>query len=150
MEPDRSLDAAPDLYREIMLTRARRPVLRGRIIGASAHGKGANLACPDTMEVWAVVREGALVEARFRGRGCHLSQASADLALEEAVGQTVADVLTWGEDVMLLLLGFRVPPSRLPCALLGLRTLQSGLRRPAPTRARPARPPARDAEATDA
>lgn len=66
------------------------------------------------------------MDAKFSGRGCAISLASADLLLESIQGKTLADVKQLGKEDVLELLGIELGPVRLKCALLSLKVLKAG------------------------
>ncbi len=65
-------------------------------------------------------------DARFSGRGCAISQASADLLLESIQEKTLDEVKQLGKEDVLELLGIELGPVRLKCALLSLKVLKAG------------------------
>jgi nitrogen fixation NifU-like protein len=65
-------------------------------------------------------------DARFSGRGCAISLASADLLLESIQGKTLDEVKQLGKEHVLELLGIELGPVRLKCALLSLKVLKAG------------------------
>jgi nitrogen fixation NifU-like protein len=66
-------------------------------------------------------------EARFDGHGCAISQASADLLMEEVQGKSLEEVKTLTKDDLLEMLGLDLGPVRLKCALLSLKVLKAGV-----------------------
>jgi nitrogen fixation NifU-like protein len=67
-----------------------------------------------------------VVDAKFSGRGCAISQASADLLLEHIQGKSLEDVKALSKQDVLDLLGIELGPVRLKCALLPLKVLKAG------------------------
>jgi nitrogen fixation NifU-like protein len=65
-------------------------------------------------------------DARFSGRGCAISLASADLLLEYVQGKSIVEVKALSKDDVLDLLGIELGPVRLKCALLSLKVLKAG------------------------
>ena len=80
------------LYQELILDHYRRPRNRGELPGADAAAALRNPLCGDEMAV-ALALDGEIVrEARFAGRGCSLSQASASMMTELVRGRTRREV----------------------------------------------------------
>jgi len=72
------------LYQEIILDHYKRP-----------HGRGlrVNPTCGDEVTVRVAVVDGAIADLSYEGMGCSISQASASVLHELAMGATVADAL---------------------------------------------------------
>jgi nitrogen fixation NifU-like protein len=66
-------------------------------------------------------------EAAFDGHGCAISQASADLLLENVVGKSLEQVKQMTKDDLLDLLGIELGAVRMKCALLSLKVLKAGV-----------------------
>jgi nitrogen fixation protein NifU and related proteins len=62
---------------------------------------------------------------RFSGKGCAISQASASMLTEMVKGMKLSDVAKLSKDAVLENVGIGISPTRLKCALLGLRVLKS-------------------------
>jgi len=66
-------------------------------------------------------------DARFSGRGCVISMASASMLNEEILGKTVEELKALQDEDVFGMLGITLGPVRAKCGLLPLRVLQSGL-----------------------
>ncbi|MEW5828183.1 MAG: iron-sulfur cluster assembly scaffold protein, partial [Chloroflexota bacterium] len=87
-----------------------------------------NPLCGDHIEITLRVNgDGKVDEAAFDGRGCAISQASADLLVESIIGKPLEDVKKLTKDDVLELLGIELGPVRLKCALLSLKVLKAGV-----------------------
>ncbi|MBE7212498.1 MAG: iron-sulfur cluster assembly scaffold protein [Gluconacetobacter diazotrophicus] len=78
---------AADLYRDVVLERARRPLRDGVLDPADGVAEGSNPLCGDRTRV--TLRcdaAGRLAEIRHDTRGCAICAASADLMAERAAG----------------------------------------------------------------
>lgn len=116
------------LYTEIIQDAYRNPAHRGELASSSHAFEDENPLCGDTLAVQLVVEDGTVREARFTGRGCAISQASAELLLEEIEGRPVAEVGAIGREDVLDLLGIpSISPARLKCALLALKVVKGAL-----------------------
>ena len=72
-----------------------------------------------------LVDDGVVRDVRFSGKGCAISQASASMLTEEVKGMRVEDVARLSKDVVLENVGIGISPTRMKCAMLGLRVLKS-------------------------
>ncbi len=125
--PD-ALEAEQEMYKENILDRYREPRHFGRPDKFTLSHRELNVSCGDTCEVF--VRFGAdgrAEEAKFDGKGCAISMAANDLLMEEIVGKKAEEIMRLEQNDILKLLGIPVGPSRMKCALLGLKTLKHGL-----------------------
>jgi len=84
--------------------------------------------CGDHIEITIRVNgENKVTEAAFEGKGCAISQASADLLVESIHGKTLDEVKSLNKEDVLDLLGIELGPVRLKCALLSLKVLKAGV-----------------------
>lgn len=88
-----------------------------------------NPSCGDQICIEGRVENGVLVDLGFSGRGCIISQATASLLLDEIIGKTCTEIMTWSKDEVLSLVGLQLGPNRLRCALLSLHVIQKGLKK---------------------
>ena len=131
-----------DLYREVILDHYRHPRNKGTLAPADVVREGANPLCGDEIRLSLVVRDGVVLDVRFEGKGCSISQASASMMTERIKGQPVAEArrriasfkaLMRGEapsdDLgdLEALQGVRKFPVRVKCATLGWVTLEEAL-----------------------
>ncbi|MBN2501474.1 MAG: SUF system NifU family Fe-S cluster assembly protein [Anaerolineales bacterium] len=116
-----------DLYREVIIDRYKNPQFRGELDPYDIMYEDDNPLCGDHIRIELRVDENNIVtEAAFSGRGCSISQAAADLLLEEAVGKSLDEIKQLDKDDVLELLGIELGPVRLKCALLSLKVLKAG------------------------
>lgn len=116
------------MYTEIIQDAYRHPAHRGELAGASHAFEDENPLCGDVLSMQIRVKDGRVAEARFEGRGCAISQASAELLLGEIEGQEIAAVEQLDKDDVFELLGIpSLSPARVKCALLSLKVLKGAL-----------------------
>jgi nitrogen fixation NifU-like protein len=117
-----------DLYREIIIERYKNPIYRGELDPHDITFEDENPLCGDHIRIDLRVDENdRVVEAAFSGRGCAISQASADLLLESVIGKSLDEVKQINKDDVLDLLGLELGPVRIKCALLSLKVLKAGV-----------------------
>ena len=117
-----------DLYREIIIDRYKNPQYRGHLEPNQIQFEDDNPLCGDHIEVTLRVDEsGKVVDGRFDGKGCAISQASADLLVESVIGKPLEELKQLTKQDVLDLLGIDLGPVRLKCALLSLKVLKAGV-----------------------
>lgn len=116
------------LYTEIIQDAYRNPRHRGRLTRASHSFEDENPLCGDTLRVELQIENGRVVEGRFDGRGCAISQASAELLLDRIQGKSVDTIAHLDREDVLDELGIpSISPARLKCALLSLKVLKAAV-----------------------
>ena len=117
-----------DLYREIIIDHYKNPQYRGHLDPNDIHFEDDNPLCGDHIEITLRVDPSSKVtDGRYDGKGCAISQASADLLIESIIGKTLDEVKLLGKQDILNLLGIELGPVRLKCALLSLKVLKAGV-----------------------
>jgi nitrogen fixation NifU-like protein len=113
------------LYTEIIQDAYKHPAHRGELPGYTHAYEDENPLCGDTLRIEMTVEDGQIADARFKGRGCAISQASAELMLDRMIGQPVAAVSELNREDVLEELGIpSISPARLKCALLSIEVLK--------------------------
>jgi nitrogen fixation NifU-like protein len=117
-----------DLYRQLIIDRYKNPLYRGSLDPHDIAFEDDNPLCGDHIRVELRLDGDHVVkEAAFEGHGCAISQASADLLMENVIGKTLDEVKAISKDDLLALLGLDLGPVRLKCALLSLKVLKAGV-----------------------
>jgi nitrogen fixation NifU-like protein len=117
-----------DLYRELIIDHYKNPQYRGHLEPNDIHFEDDNPLCGDHIEIsLRVDGSGKVTDGRFDGKGCAISQASADLLIESIIGKPVEEVKKLSKQDVLDLLGIELGPVRLKCALLSLKVLKAGV-----------------------
>ena len=81
-----------DLYREIILDHYRTPRNRGELDPPAVSAEGHNPLCGDEIRIYLEVRDGVVVDVKFSGSGCSISQSSASMMTSAVKGKDVAHV----------------------------------------------------------
>jgi nitrogen fixation NifU-like protein len=117
-----------DLYRQLLIDRYKEPYYRGSLDPHDIAYEDDNPLCGDHIRIELRVNDEEVVtEAVFDGRGCSISQASADLLIESIIGKTLDEVKQVTKEDVLDMLGMELGPVRLKCALLSLKVLKAGV-----------------------
>lgn len=117
-----------DLYRDNIIDHYKNPRYRGHLDPNDIHFEDDNPLCGDHIEITLQVDEaGKVKDGRFDGKGCAISQASADLLIESIIGKPIEEVKQLSKQNILDMLGIELGPVRLKCALLSLKVLKAGV-----------------------
>lgn len=139
---DASLTA---LYQDIILDHYRRPRNKGALEHATVTIPMRNPLCGDEITLELETSGDEIIDVRFTGHGCSISQASTSMMTEMIKGKRAADVAQLGErframvmgdaeaasdaslDKARALAGVARFPARVKCALLAWNALERGL-----------------------
>lgn len=129
-----------ELYREVIMDHYRRPRNKGDLENPTVSIDLTNPLCGDEITLQLAVEEGVVQEARFNGRGCSISQASASMMTQQVRGKTLAEALSMAEQFKKMmhgdedagkalgdlqaLQGVAKFPARVRCALLAWEALE--------------------------
>jgi len=132
-----------ELYREVILDHYRRPRNKGTLEAPSVSVDLNNPTCGDEITLQLAVEDGRVQKARFSGRGCSISQASASMMTQQVQGKTVDEAREMidrfkqmmrgdeaaGESLgdLVALHGVAKFPVRVKCALLAWEALERSL-----------------------
>lgn len=117
-----------DLYREVIIEHYKNPSYRGKLDPHDISFADNNPLCGDHIQIdLRVNADGVVTDAMFDGHGCAISQASADLLMEQIIGKSLDYVKKMNKQDILDLLGIDLGPVRLKCALLSLKVLKAGV-----------------------
>jgi len=115
-----------DFYRDYILDHYRNPRNFGHLEHVTAQAEDINPLCGDKIKVELDVgADGTVNDVRFSGQGCAISQASASMLTESIKGMKLEDIAKLSKDVVLENVGIGISPTRMKCAMLGLRVLKS-------------------------
>lgn len=117
-----------NFYQELLMDHYRNPRHQGIVEKADFRSEQRNSSCGDEVLFTGIVGDNTLVEARFTGKGCVISQATASLLSEYAHGKSLVTILALDKDDLTAMLGMQLGPVRLLCGLLPLMALQNGIR----------------------
>jgi len=114
-----------DFYRDYILDHYRNPRNFGHLERADASAEDLNPLCGDVIRMELQVEDGVVKDVRFSGKGCAISQASASMLTEELKGMPLEDVAKLSKEIVLENVGIGISPTRMKCAMLGLRVAKS-------------------------
>lgn len=114
-----------DFYRDYILDHYRNPRNFGHIENPDAQAEDLNPLCGDQIRIELKVDDGVISDLKFSGKGCAISQASTSMLTEAVKGMKLEEAAKLSKDVVLENVGIGISPTRLKCAMLGLRVLKS-------------------------
>lgn len=117
-----------DVYRELILDHYKHPHNFGHLTHVTGSNTQFNSACGDkiTMEVDVDSNE-VVIDVKFSGEGCAISQSSASMLTDVAKGKTKEEILKLTAADIFLLLNTELTASRVKCAVLPLEVLQKAV-----------------------
>ena len=120
-----------ELYREDILDHYEHPHHHGTLAHADISIGDNNPSCGDRISVDVKLTPDHLriADIAFSGDGCVISQAATSMLMDAVVGKSVDEVQQLDRHAVLDLLGVPLTPTRVKCAVLGLKVLQAGLYR---------------------
>lgn len=121
--------SASDIYKELILDYYRNPRNFGKLDKFDISSHDTNPLCGDEIDIQIKVGDGNKIEQiKFFGKGCAISQASASMLTELAKGKDLMWVKQLAKEDILKMLGNPdLGPSRIKCALLGMKVLKTGV-----------------------
>ena len=115
-----------DFYKEYILDHYRNPRNFGHLEHPTASAEDLNPLCGDKIHMdLSVGADGKIDDVKFDGKGCEISQASASMLTESLKGKTLEEVARLSHDVVLENVGIGISPTRMKCAMLGLKVAKS-------------------------
>ncbi|MGC9137825.1 MAG: Fe-S cluster assembly sulfur transfer protein SufU [Thermoplasmata archaeon] len=123
-ERDYELD---NIYMEFILENYRNPKNYGSMDNPTVERSGSNPLCGDEITIYLRIENNRIVDVRFTGRGCAISQASASILTEMIKGKDLDYVKGLKEEDLLSALGIELSTARLKCALLSYRVLKDSV-----------------------
>src|SRR3989344_7075117 len=116
-----------ELYKENILEHYRNPHNRGVPDVYNIRGVAANPTCGDDVEIYLTLDSaGKVAEANFLGEGCAISQAATSMLTDKLKGMAMGEVKLLSPGDVYTMLGVRISPARVNCALLSYEALNRG------------------------
>jgi molybdenum cofactor cytidylyltransferase len=111
------------LYGGLVLEHFRRPLNRGALPGATAHGEATNPLCGDRIRISVIVDGGRIAGIGFVGDACAICTASASLLTSRVRGMTAVAASAIAPEEVISALETELPDGRVRCATLPLDAL---------------------------
>ena len=116
-----------EMYTEIILNLYNNPKNKGSIKNPDFKFKDTNPSCGDIIEIQCKIKDKKIIEIKFNGSGCAISQASTELLAEYLKNKQMDKIKNIDKIKLLELLEINISPMRLKCALLPLKVFKYGL-----------------------
>ena len=134
------------LYKEVILDHNQNPRNFGVLEPCTLHEMGVNPLCGDEFELFMNIENNVIKQARFQGKGCSISRASASIMMDLIEGKTITEVsnlikkfkgmfledtvpnFTEDEEDLEALSSVQKVPVRVKCAVLSWNTLEKALK----------------------
>ena len=120
------IDDVLDEAYEYILHKYKNPEHKGKIEDADIVHEDGNPTCGDVVKLYIKTKDGKIVDAKFEGKGCTISQASADILIDLILGKKLDEVKGMTKEEFLNALGINLSPMRLKCALLSFKVFKMG------------------------
>ncbi len=122
------MDSIELMYQENILDHYKNPRNFGKMDNASVHHHEYNPLCGDEIDLFLIIDKNKnVVDVKFYGKGCAISQASASMLTEQIKGKSIEELKKMAKEDILDMLGIPISPVRLKCALLSLDTLKNSI-----------------------
>jgi nitrogen fixation NifU-like protein len=116
------------MYREQIIDLYENPLNFGALDSPDFSYEEDNPLCGDVIRISVQLDDNDhIVDVRWEGEGCAISQASASLLTEEIKGLSIDEVKDFSKEQLLDLLGIQLSMTRIKCALLSLKVLKAGV-----------------------
>ena len=139
------MEQLDELYREVILDHFKSSRHSGTLPDAQIKAAGSNPLCGDELAFDVKLDAGRIVQARFHGTGCAISQAAASMLAGQLEGKTLPEVtqlvdtmkgLMQGQEPdpsidlgdLEALAGVRKFPVRVKCAALSWNIVEQGMK----------------------
>ncbi len=118
-----------EIYQEFIIELYKNPLNFGKIEKADLAGAVYNSTCGDRVELYIRAKDGIVVDAKFTGKGCAISQASSSLFTGFLKGKRLDELgkVTKDDALALLKIDLSRNPTRMRCALLPLDALKKAI-----------------------
>lgn len=113
-------------YSEKVMDHFRNPRNVGDMPDADGIGHVGNAVCGDIMELYIKVRDGVIIDAKFKTFGCGAAIATSSMVTELVKGKTVDEALKISNRAVAEALG-GLPPVKMHCSLLAEQALKSAI-----------------------
>ncbi|PIU41432.1 MAG: Fe-S cluster assembly scaffold protein NifU [Candidatus Omnitrophica bacterium CG07_land_8_20_14_0_80_42_15] len=114
------------LYSEKVMEHFRNPRNVGEIKDPDGIGHVGNPVCGDIMELYIKVKDGVIVDAKFKTFGCGAAIATSSMVTELVKGKTIDEALKISNRAVAEALG-GLPPVKMHCSVLAEEALKSAI-----------------------
>jgi nitrogen fixation NifU-like protein len=116
-----------ELRRSELMEIYKDPSHKGKLTDPSIFLDKQHIFCGDQLHLDLDIKNGIIKNAKFDGQMCFVSLVSADLLLEEIIGQTIEQARLIDQKKLLSIIDLNLSTSRIACATLVLKALHEAL-----------------------
>ena len=114
------------MYSERVMDHFTNPRNVGDMEDADGVGIEGNPTCGDAMKIFIKVRDGKIVDAKFKTFGCGAAIAVSSMVTEMVKGKTLDEALAISKEAVAAELGV-LPPQKMHCSNLGADALKKAI-----------------------
>lgn len=114
------------MYSEKVMDHFMNPRNVGEIPDADGIGMEGNPTCGDVMKIFIKVKDGKIIDAKFKTFGCGASIAVSSMVTEMVKGKTLEEALQISKETVAEALG-GLPPQKMHCSNLGADALRKAI-----------------------
>ncbi|MFI5295617.1 MAG: Fe-S cluster assembly scaffold protein NifU [Thermodesulfovibrionales bacterium] len=114
------------MYSERVMDHFTNPRNVGDMADADGVGIEGNPTCGDAMKIFIKVRDGKIVDAKFKTFGCGAAIAVSSMVTEMVKGKTLDEALAISKEAVAAELG-GLPPQKMHCSNLGADALKKAI-----------------------
>ncbi len=114
------------LYSEKVMDHFRNPRNVGEMENPDGIGRVGNPICGDVMELYIKIRDGIIVDAKFKTFGCGAAIATSSMVTEMVKGKTIKEALEISNRAVAEALD-GLPPIKMHCSVLAEEALKSAI-----------------------
>lgn len=114
------------MYNEKVMEIFKNPKNVGSLRGANAKGKVGNAACGDIMEIYLLIEDNIIKDAKFKTFGCAAAIVSTSVATELIKGKTIDEALQIKNQQILDILG-GLPTVKIHCSVLAEEAIAAAI-----------------------
>jgi len=114
------------MYSDRVMDHFTNPRNVGDMEDADGVGIEGNPTCGDAMKIYIKVRDGKIVDAKFKTFGCGAAIAVSSMVTEMVKGKTLEEALTISKEAVAKELG-GLPPQKMHCSNLGADALKKAI-----------------------
>jgi len=115
------------MYTDLVMDHFTNPRNVGIMEDADAVGSEGNPVCGDLMEMFLKIKDGRIIDVKFRTFGCGAAIATSSIATEMVKGKTIEEALELSKNDIADALG-GLPANKMHCSNLATDALRSALR----------------------
>lgn len=116
----------PFPYSEIVMDHFANPRNMGDMEDPSAVGNVGNPACGDMMRLYLKIKDGVIVDAKFKTFGCGAAIASSSMLTEMLKGKTLKEAMEISNEEVVNALG-GLPQAKIHCSVMAEEALKAAM-----------------------